>query len=100
MADLPCPHCDSDTITWLEKYKAAKWLIIYCPKCQGRLCSNPYVLVFYTLLYFWSVVFFAYVALLERSWIYAALAVISMIILDFFSLYLPMSALRAKNKSK
>jgi len=99
MADLPCPHCEADTISWKDKYKAAKWMIIYCPKCKGKICSNPYVLVFYTILYFWSVVFFGYVGILESSLIYAALTVISMIILDFFSLYLPLSALRGKKES-
>jgi len=100
MNKLPCPHCKKETISWWGKYKAAKWALIYCPSCGGRICSNPYILPFYTLLYVWDVLFFGFVAYLERNAWYILVLIVLWLILDWFSLYFPLSALKPKEVVK
>ena len=97
MNKLPCPHCKKNTITWWDKYKAAKWAIIYCPDCGGRICSNPYILPFYTLLYVWDVLFFGLVAYITRNAWYVLMLLVFWLILDWFSLFFPLSALKPKH---
>jgi len=99
MNKLPCPHCKKETISWWDKYKAAKWALIYCPDCGGRICSNPYILPFYTLLYVWDVLFFGLVAYIERNLWYVLILVVIWLILDWFSLYFPLSALKPKHST-
>jgi len=98
MNKLPCPHCKKDTISWWAKYKAAKWALIYCPDCGGRICSNPYILPFYTLLYVWDLLFFGLVAYIERNAKYLLVLLVIWLILDWFSLYFPLSALKPKSQ--
>jgi len=97
---LPCPHCKKETISWWEKYKAAKFAIIYCPACGGRICTNPYIMPFYTLLYVWDVLFFGLATYLERNPIYILVMLVIWLILDWFSLYFPLSALKPKAQVK
>lgn len=94
---MPCPHCRKNTISWWQKYKAAKWALIYCPQCRGKLCSHPYILVAYTMLYVWDLMLFGYLAYLERNGWYLLVLVVIWAILDFFSLYLPLSPMKSKS---
>lgn len=96
MSKLPCPHCKEDTISWWDKYKAAKWAIIYCAKCNGRCCSQPFILVFYTMLYVWDVMLFGYLYYLTKIPGYLITLIVLWIILDIFSVYLPINALKRK----
>jgi hypothetical protein len=94
MAAQPCPHCKQPTISWGQKYKAAKWLYVYCPKCKGKSCSHPFILVAYTMLYVWDVMLFGYLAYLDQNAWYLLVMVAGWVILDIFSLYLPLSAMK------
>ena len=96
MANLPCPHCKEATISWWQKYKAAKWAMLKCAKCHGRSCSHPFVLVAYTMLYVWDVMLFGYLFYLTKEIAYLITLIVLWIILDIFSLYLPLSALKSK----
>lgn len=96
MASQPCPHCKQATISWWQKYIAAKWFLIKCPACAGISCSNPYLLVFYTMLYVWDVLLFSYVAYFKQDLWYILVLIIGWLILDYFSLYLPLSAMKRK----
>ena len=98
MAALPCPHCNKPTITWWQKYKAAKWALVYCDQCHGKSCTYPYVLVAYTMLYVWDVMLFGTLAYLDSNPWYLLVMVVFWVILDYFSLYLPLSAM--KNRSR
>lgn len=96
MSNLPCPHCKEATISWWQKYKAAKWALIFCVKCKGRCCSHPFVLVAYTMLYVWDVMLFGYLFYLTKETGYLITLIVLWIILDIFSLYLPINAMKAK----
>ena len=98
MQQLPCPHCKEPAISWWDKYKAAKWSLITCSKCHGVSCSYPYLLVFYTMLYVWDVLLFGVLAYIQSAW-YLLVLVVLWVILDYFSLYLPLSAMKRKNGS-
>jgi len=96
MALLPCPHCKTPSISWWQKYLAAKWTLIHCKQCAGRACSLPYLLAFYTMLYVWDVMLFGYLTYLTGNLWYLLALIVIWIILDIFSIYLPLSALKAK----
>ena len=96
MSKLPCPHCKEATISWWQKYKAAKWALIFCAKCKGRCCSHPFILVAYTMLYVWDVMLFGYLFYLTKTIGYLITLVVLWIILDIFSVYLPINAMKAK----
>jgi len=96
MSQLPCPHCKEETISWWQKYKAAKWALINCSECGKRSCSHPIILVFYTLLYTWDLMLFGYLFYLTKNWWYLLALIVIWIILDIFSLYLPLSAMKSK----
>lgn len=99
MSQLPCPHCKETSISWWDKYKAAKWAIITCSNCQGISCSYPYLLVFYTMLYVWDLVLFGFLAYIDKNWWYVLALVVFWLILDVFSVYLPLSAMKPRMKS-
>lgn len=71
-------------------------MYVYCQQCQGKICSSPFVLVAYTMLYVWDLMLFGYLAYLDRNAWYLLALVIGWIILDIFSLYLPISAIKHK----
>ncbi|MEJ2181513.1 MAG: hypothetical protein P8Y28_14035 [Gammaproteobacteria bacterium] len=96
MSLQPCPHCKQETISWWQKYKAAKWALVYCNNCGKRSCSQPFILVFYTLLYTWDLMLFGYLFYLTNNWWYLLTLVIIWLILDIFSVYLPLSAMKSK----
>jgi len=96
MSKLPCPHCKEATISWWQKYKAAKWALIYCDKCLGRSCSQPFILVAYTMLYVWDVMLFGYLFYLTKTVGYLITLIVGWIILDIFSVYLPINAMKTK----
>jgi len=100
MAAHKCPHCDQESLSWWDKYKAAKWKILFCPKCGGRLCSNPYILVFYSILYVWVVLWFIFWAMHNKSWIYLLWILVGWVILDWFALYLPLCKMKPVEKNK
>ena len=99
MSQLPCPRCKEETITWWQKYKAAKWALIDCPKCGARICSHPFILVAYTMLYVWDLMLFGTLYYLKRDISFLIALVVFWIILDIFSLYLPISAMKRKDAS-
>jgi len=100
MAQLPCPHCKEPSISWWQKYKAAKWALIHCNQCKGRACSLPYPLVFYTMLYIWNVMLFGYLSYVTGNLWYLFTLIVVWVILDLFSIYLPLSALKTKQSSQ
>lgn len=93
----PCPHCKENHISWKQKYQAAKWAIIDCPACNKRSCSQPFVLVVYTMLYVWDVLLFGYLYYLTQTTAYLIALIAGWLLLDIFSLYLPLSPLKAKS---
>ena len=97
MSYLTCPHCKEQTISWWQKYKAAKWGLVYCAKCGKRSCSHPFILVAYTLAYTWDVMLFGYLYFLTKNVWYLVTLIVVWIILDIFSVYLPLSAMKSKS---
>ena len=95
---LACPHCKEESITWWQKYKAAKWALVRCSKCDRVSCAYPYLLVLYTMLYVWDVLLFGALAYIDNNAWYLLALVVFWLILDYFSLYLPLSAMKANDK--
>lgn len=93
MASISCPHCEQKTFTWWDKYRAGKWAILHCPECGGRACAQPWVLAALYFLYVWDVVLFGYLAYLDSLW-YLLVMVVGWLILDYFSVYVPLVPLR------
>jgi len=98
MASISCPHCKARTFTWRDKYLAGKWAILYCQECGGRVCAQPLIMAALYFFYMWDVVLFGFLAYLDSLW-YLAVMLGAWLILDFFSIYIPLAALRAKSSS-
>lgn len=98
MASINCPHCNAKTFTWRDKYLTGKWAILNCQQCGGRVSAQPIVLAALYFLYVWDVVLFGYLAYLDSLW-YLAVMAAGWLILDYFSIYVPLSALRTKHSS-
>ena len=95
MASIPCPHCKAKTFTWWDKYRAGKWMLLKCPQCGGRACAQPIVLAVLSFIYVWDVMLFGYLAYLDSLW-YLAVMTAAWLILDYFSIYVPLSPLRTQ----
>lgn len=99
MASISCPHCQQKTFNWWDKYRAGKWALLYCPQCGGRVCAHPWLLAALYFFYVWDVVLFGYLAYLDSLWYLAVLAA-GWLILDYFSVYVPLSPLRSPGAKK
>lgn len=95
MASVSCPHCKQKTFTWWDKYRAGKWILLHCSQCSGRACAQPAVLAAIYFLYVWDVVLFGYLAYLDSLW-YLLVMMVGWLILDYFTWYIPLSALGVK----
>lgn len=69
--------------------------MLHCPSCGGRVCAQPIVLAVMYFFYVWDVVLFGFLAYLDSLW-YLVAMLVAWLILDYFSLYIPLTALRAK----
>lgn len=98
MASINCPHCGAKTFSWWDKYLTGKWAILNCKECGGRVCAQPLIMAALYFLYMWDVVLFGYLAYLDSLW-YLAVMLGGWLILDYFSIYVPLAALRAKTSS-
>ena len=94
MASNPCPHCDKNTFTWWDKYRTGKWAITHCRDCEGRVCAQPVLMAALYFFYLWDVVLFGYLAYLDSLW-YLLVGLVVWLILDYFSLYIPLAAMRS-----
>lgn len=95
MASIACPHCQAPVYSWWDKYLAGKWAILICPQCGGRACAQPLIMIALYFFYMWDVVLFGFLIYLEGLF-YLAVLVVGWLILDYFSVYLPLSPLNAK----
>jgi hypothetical protein len=94
MSRFNCPHCKQPAFSAWDKYLAAKWKILTCPHCERRVISLPLLLAAYYLLYLADVLDLSLIAYLAHNIWYLVAMVIFWVILDLFSLYLPLAALR------
>ncbi|MBL1278503.1 MAG: hypothetical protein COB30_020710 [Ectothiorhodospiraceae bacterium] len=99
MASIACPHCGEKTFSWWDKYLTGKWGLLRCTACKGRVCAQPIVLAVLYFLYVWDVVLFGYLAYLDSLW-YLLVMLVGWLILDYFSVYVPLTALRTAGLSK
>jgi hypothetical protein len=95
MASISCPHCEQKTFGWWDKYLVGKWAVLRCRQCSSRVCAQPIVLGALYFLYTWDVVLFGYLAYLDSLW-YLLAMVVGWLILDYFSVYVPLSPLGAR----
>jgi len=100
MEKAECPHCGEATITARLRFRAGKWLDIYCPKCGGRSCAQPIVLAIMYFMHVWNLAFFGFMAVYESSWIYFSIMVVLSLILEFFIMFIPLSRMRKKSQRK
>jgi hypothetical protein len=98
MASISCPHCEQKSFGWWDKYLTGKWFVLRCRQCSGRVCAQPIVLGALYFLYTWDVVLFGYLAYLDSLW-YLLVMVVGWLILDYFSVYVPLSPLRTAGVS-
>lgn len=94
MHRFACPHCKKPAFSKRDKYLAAKWKILACPHCHKRVSSQPLLLACYYLLYFADVIDLGFLAYMMGSLHYITAMVAIWIVLDAFSIYLPLAALR------
>lgn len=69
--------------------------MLHCPQCGGRVCAHPLLMAAVYFFYMWDVVLFGYLTYLDSLW-YLAVMAGGWLILDYFSIYIPLAALRAK----
>lgn len=100
MNQFDCPHCKQPAFTRWDKYLAAKWKILTCPHCERRVVSQPVVLACFYLLYLADVIDLSLIAYLAHNLWYVVAMVVVWVILDLFSLYLPLAALRAASAAQ
>ncbi len=98
MASIPCPHCEQKTFGWWHKYLTGKWGIVHCQQCTGRVCAQPILLAALYFFYVWDVVLFGYLAYLDSLW-YLLAMLVGWLILDYFSVYVPLTPLRSANSA-
>jgi hypothetical protein len=98
MGSQICPHCKQSTFGYWHKYLAAKWKLLTCPSCERVSCSFPFPLVFYTMLYVWDVLLFGYLTYFTGNTWYILALIVGWLILDYFSLFLPLSPLKRKGE--
>jgi len=96
MEKTTCPHCQQQTITTMQKFKAGKWLDVYCGECKGRSSNQPIVSALMYFIYIWDLTFFGFMAVHEDDMIYIIVMVVIAVILEFFMHYIPLSRLRSK----
>ena len=98
-----CPHCKEKSFSNWDKFLAGKWKVLSCPRCGARACSTPLLLAFYYLFYLMVAINFSYLAYLYDALIWGAVAVAVWLVLDYVSLYLPLSPMgnaRSSHKVK
>jgi DNA-directed RNA polymerase subunit RPC12/RpoP len=95
VASIACPHCGEKTFTWRDKYQAGKWAVLRCAHCGGRVCAQPIVLSILYFFYLWDLMLFGYLAYLDTAW-YLLVLLVVWLVLDYCSLYVPFTALRAR----
>ena len=93
-----CPNCKQATITWRQKYLAAKWKTIHCSACGRRLCAQPIIQAVFSMLYVWDVMLFGYLTVLGDNYWYLLAMLVGWLLLDSFSIYIPLSVLRAESR--
>lgn len=98
-----CPHCQQATFGAKDKFLAGKWAVLNCSACGRRSCANPILLAVLYFFYVWDVVLFGYLAYVKfqvgettMAWIYVAVMAAGWLILEFFSLYIPLSRMADK----
>ncbi len=94
MSQFNCPHCKKPAFSNWDKYLAAKWKILTCPHCERRASSQPLLLAGYYLLYLANIIDFSFLAFMTGNLHYITAMVVVWIILDIFSIYLPLAPLR------
>jgi hypothetical protein len=94
MASIQCPHCGEKTFSWWDKYRAGKWVMLHCTHCGGRVCAQPIIMAVLYFFYVWDLMLFGYLAYLD-SLSYLLVLLAGWLILDYFSIYIPLTALRA-----
>ena len=87
----------------MAKYLAGKWATVTCPSCGERSCASPYVLAVLYIFYIWDVLLFGYVAFVKyqvdkpgMAAVFATVMVVGWLILDFFSLYVPLARMKKR----
>ncbi|MCC6302734.1 MAG: hypothetical protein IT489_08040 [Gammaproteobacteria bacterium] len=94
MSEFNCPNCKQPVFSTRDKYFAAKWKILVCPHCEKRVTSQPLILAGYYLLYLMDVIDLGGLAVLTGNMYYLVAMAVIWVILDLFSIYLPLAALR------
>jgi hypothetical protein len=95
MSDLfDCPGCKTPAFTNKDKYLAAKWKVLVCPHCGKRVISQPLLLAGYYLLYLADIIDFSFLAYMTGNLYYLVAMVVVWGLLDLFSIYLPLAAMR------
>jgi hypothetical protein len=100
MKEFACPHCKQQTFSKWDKYLAAKWKVLTCSNCKRRVASQPIWLAAYYLLYLANVIDLSFMAYLSGNIHYITAMVVIWVILDLFSLYLPLVAMRGGGSGK
>ena len=96
MSLSPCPACNKETITIKQRLKASHWVDIYCSACGSRFAMQPIVLSLMHFVLVWNFYFFGFMAVYEKSIVYAGLFFLGWGILEVFASYIPLVKLRTK----
>ncbi len=97
MPMFECPHCNQSTVTLKQKLLAGKWVDIICLVCGGRSCVYPALLAVLYFFYTWDVMLFGYLTVHEMSVLYLGVMMGGWLLLELFSLSLPLVRMKPKS---
>ena len=96
MLMFECPHCKQSTLSLKQKLLAGKWSDVICPHCARRSCVYPSLLVVVYFFYTWDLMLFGYLTVHEKSVLYFSVMIGAWLMLELFSLSLPLARMKSK----
>ncbi len=96
MPMFECPHCNQPSLTLKQKLLTGKWADVICPRCGGRSCAYPILMAVLYFCYTWDVMLFGYLTVHETSVVYLCVMLGGWVLLELFSLSLPLARMKPK----
>jgi len=96
MEKIACAHCKNLTIKPIQKFRAGKWLDVYCSDCGGRQTCFPIGLAILYFILVWDIFYFGFLTIFFFEWYWPTIGLVGWALLEFFIYYVPLVRLRGK----
>ncbi len=99
MPKFHCPRCKQPTLSMKDKYLIGWWKTANCGGCGARITAYPILLMIYSFLYVWNIIWWVGMAQFNDSLHYLIYMAVIWLLLDFFNIQLiPLAAMKDKAK--